>query len=191
MVVPMVVLGVMAVVVGFFEGWYMHAVGGEHKEIHLNIAVTSVVVALLGIGIAYLIFVKRVLSPEELHKTLRPVAVTFREQFFTEKLYHKGFARGYMLFSKAAYYLGDRFIIDGSINLSYKGFFRLAKDTWKALDIKSIDIFIHFLAGTTFRTGRLLRNMQTGLLNNYVLFLLIGIIVLLGIMLYALDRVKG
>ncbi len=191
MTVPMVVLGVMAVVAGFFEGWYMHAVGGEHKEIHLNIAVTSVSVGIVGILIAYLVFVKRVLSPEGAYATLKPVAQTFKEQFFTERLYHKGFARGYMLLSKAAYFVGDRFLIDGTINVAYRSFFKLAKDTWKAFDIKSIDIFIHWLAINSFRSGRLLGNLQTGLLNNYVLFLLVGIIIILGIMLYALDRVKG
>ncbi|NPA41106.1 MAG: NADH-quinone oxidoreductase subunit L, partial [Aquificae bacterium] len=183
--------GVMAVVAGFFEGWYMHAVGGEHKEIHLNIAITSVAVGLVGILIAYLVFVKRFVSPEGIASTFAPIRITFKEQFFTEKLYHKGFARGYMALSKVAFYVGDRFVIDGTINTAYKGFFRVAKEVWKAFDIKSIDIFIHWLALSMFRSGRLLRNLQTGLLNNYVLFLLVGIIVVLGIMLYALDRMKG
>ncbi|WP_457601131.1 proton-conducting transporter transmembrane domain-containing protein, partial [Hydrogenivirga sp.] len=191
MTVPMVILGVMAVVAGFFEGWYMHAVGGEHKEIHLNIAVTSVAVGLVGILVAYLVFVRRVVSPEGAASALAPIRVTFKEQFFTERLYHRGFARGYMVASKVAFYTVDRFVIEGFINVSYKLFFRFAKDTWKAFDIKSIDIFIHWLAISMFRSGRTLRNMQTGLLNNYVLFLLVGIIVVLGIMLYALDRVKG
>ena len=191
MTVPMVVLGVMAIVGGFFEGWYMHAVGGEHKEIHLGVATISVGVALTGILIAYLIFVRRVVSPEGVYSTFKPLHATFREQFFTEKLYHKGFGKGYMLLSKLIYKVGDRFIIDGTINTAYRTFFLVAKDTWKAFDIKSIDLFIHGLVLGTFRSGRVLRSLQTGLLNNYVLFLLVGIIVILGIMLYALDRVKG
>ena len=191
MTVPMVVLGVMAVIAGFFEGWYMHAVGAEHKEIHMNVAVTSVSVGLIGILIAYLVFVKRIVSSEGMASALTPLRVTFKEQFFTERFYHRGLARGYMLFSKTAYYVGDRFLIDGFINTAYRLFFRFAKDVWKAFDIKSIDIFIHWLAFNVFRSGRVLRNIQTGLLNNYVLFLLVGIIVVLGIMLYALDRVKG
>jgi NADH-quinone oxidoreductase subunit L len=58
MLVPMVVLAIGSTVVGFFEGWYMGALK-DHKEMHLNIAISSVAIALLGIGLAYLVFVKR------------------------------------------------------------------------------------------------------------------------------------
>jgi len=116
MTVPMVVLGVMAVVAGFFEGWYMHAVGGEHKEIHLNIAVTSVAVGILGIVLAYGVFVKRFLDPERTYEALKAVHTTFKEQFFTEKLYHNILAAGYMSYSKVLYLVGERQFIDGIVN---------------------------------------------------------------------------
>ncbi len=112
----MVVLGVMAVIAGFFEGWYMHAVGGEHKEIHLNIAVTSVFVGILGIALAYGIFVKRFIDPERAYESLKAVHTTFREQFFTEKLYHGILAAGYMSYSKVLYLVGERQFIDGIVN---------------------------------------------------------------------------
>jgi NADH-quinone oxidoreductase subunit L len=150
-----------------------------------------VAVGVTGIVIAYLVFVKRFISPEAVGSAFAPLRVTFKEQFFTEKLYHNILAKGYMTLSKVAFYTGDRFVIDGLINTAYRSFFKFAKEVWKAFDIKSIDIFIHWLALTMFRSGRLLRNMQTGLLNNYVLFLLVGVVVVLGVMLYVLDKVKG
>ena len=116
MTVPMVVLGVMAVVAGFFEGWYMHAVGGEHKEIHLNIALTSVFVGVLGIALAYGVFVKRFLDPERTYEALKALHTTFKEQFFTEKLYHSILAAGYMSYSKVLYLVGERQFIDGIVN---------------------------------------------------------------------------
>lgn len=75
----------------------------DHKEMHLGIAISSVAIALLGIGLAYLVFVKRVLDPEKLYQSLKPVHTTFKEQFFTERLYHKILAGGYMLYSKVLY----------------------------------------------------------------------------------------
>ncbi|RLJ71484.1 NADH-quinone oxidoreductase subunit L [Hydrogenivirga caldilitoris] len=116
MTVPMVVLGVMAVVAGFFEGWYMHAVGDEHKDIHLNVALVSLGVAILGIVLAYGVFVKRFLDPEKTYESLKALHTTFREQFFTEKLYHGIFALGYLSYSKVLYAVGERQLIDGLVN---------------------------------------------------------------------------
>jgi NADH-quinone oxidoreductase subunit L len=183
MLVPMVVLAIGSTVVGFFEGWYMSALK-DHKEIHLNIAISSVVIALLGIGLAYLVFVKRVLDPEKLYQSLKPVHTTFREQFFTERLYHKGFARGYMELSRGLFLAGDRFLIDGFINLLNFLYFRVVKFLWIKLDVYTVDLFVNGVAKFSFRFGRKASLIQTGLLNNYVAFLLFGLVVLLGIIIY-------
>jgi NADH-quinone oxidoreductase subunit L len=183
MLVPMVVLAIGSAVVGFFEGWYMSALK-EHKEMHLDIAISSVAIALLGIGLAYLVFVKRSLDPEKLYQSLKPVHTTFKEQFFTERLYHKGFARGYMDLSRGLFLVGDRFLIDGFINLLNFLYFRVVKFLWIKLDIYTLDLFIHGVAEFSFRFGRKASLIQTGLLNNYVAFLLFGLVVLLGIIIY-------
>jgi NADH-quinone oxidoreductase subunit L len=135
--------------------------------------------------------VKGYVDPGRAYEVLRYFHELFREQFFTEKFYHNVLARGYLKLSRRTYLLGDRTVIDGTINATYRALLRSFKVIWKAFDIKSIDIFIHALAIGMFRGGRLLRNLQTGLLNNYVMFLLMGVVLILGIMLYALDRVKG
>jgi NADH-quinone oxidoreductase subunit L len=183
MLLPMVVLGIGSAVVGFFEGWYMTALK-EHKDMHLNIAISSVAIALLGIGLAYLVFVKRVLDPEKLYQSLKPVHTTFREQFFTERLYHKGFAKGYMELSRGLFLAGDRFLIDGFINLLNFLYFRVVKSLWVKLDIYTLDLFVNGVAKFSFRFGRKASLIQTGLLNNYVAFLLFGLVVLLGIIIY-------
>jgi NADH-quinone oxidoreductase subunit L len=183
MLVPMVVLAIGSTVVGFFEGWYMGALK-EHKEMHLNIAISSVAIALLGIGLAYLVFVKRVFDPEKLYQSLKPVHTTFKEQFFTERLYHKGLARGYMDLSRGLFLVGDRFLIDGFINLLNFLYFRVVKFLWIKLDIYTVDLFVHGVAKFSFRFGRRASLIQTGLLNNYVAFLLFGLVVLLGIIIY-------
>jgi NADH-quinone oxidoreductase subunit L len=146
MLVPMVVLAIGSAVVGFFEGWYMSALK-DHKEIHLNIAISSVVIALLGIGLAYLVFVKRSLDPEKLYQSLKPVHTTFKEQFFTERLYHKILAGGYMLYSKVLYATFERQFIDGLVNGSY---------------------------AVSSALGSLFKGLQQGRVNLYILFLLVG-----------------
>jgi NADH-quinone oxidoreductase subunit L len=183
MLVPMVVLAIGSAVVGFFEGWYMSALK-DNKEMHLNIAISSVAIALLGIGLAYLVFVKRVLDHEKLYQSLKPVHTTFKEQFFTERLYHKGLARCYMDLSRGLFLAGDRFLIDGFINLLNFLYFRVVKFLWIKLDIYTVDLFVNGVAKFSFRFGRRASLIQTGLLNNYVAFLLFGLVVLLGIIIY-------
>ena len=191
MTVPMVVLGIMAVVGGVFEGVYMKAIGGAEKGIHVEVAIVSVGVAIGGIVLAYVVFGGRYISAGSLYPSLRAVHTLFREQFFTERFYHSFVAKGYLLLSKGAFQVGDRRIIDGFINFSYRTFMKSVKVVWKIFDVKSIDLLLHCLAIGSFRGGKLLRNLQTGLLNSYVMFLLIGILIILGIMLYALERVEG
>jgi NADH-quinone oxidoreductase subunit L len=151
----------------------------------------SVGVGILGIVMAYMVYVRGVLDVDRVYGSMRVLHNTFRNQFFTEALYHKVIARGYLNLSKATFLVGDRGVIDGTINLSYKLFFRATRTIWKLLDIKSIDIFIHWLALGMFRSGRNLRLIQSGLLNNYVSFLLVGLVFVLGVMLYALEKLRG
>ncbi len=191
MTVPMVILGVMSVAGGIIEGWYMHAIGGEHKGVHIEVAMVSVGVGILGIVVAYMVYARGVIDVGRAYESMRVLHSTFKNQFFTEALYHKVVAKGYLNVSKAAFLVGDRGIIDGLINLSYKVFFKVTRTVWKLLDIKSIDIFIHWLALGMFRGGRTLRLIQSGLLNNYVSFLLVGLVFVLGVMLYALEKLRG
>jgi len=96
-----------------------------------------------------------------------------------------------MTLSKASYLIGDRRIIDGSINFVSFGYLKIARGLWKFLDIKAIDLFINWLAMFILSTGRRVSFIQTGLINNYIFFLLLGIVLILGIMLYGLNKVKG
>ncbi|MFN3599175.1 MAG: NADH-quinone oxidoreductase subunit L, partial [Aquificaceae bacterium] len=153
MVVPMVVLGVMAVVAGFFEGWYGKAFG-VHKELHIDIAVLSVVVGLAGILVAYLVYVRGVIDPERAYQSLKPLHTTFKEQFFTERLYHKVLAAGYLFYSRILYATAERQLIDGAVNSTYtllRGF------------------------------GGFLRVLQRGRINLYILFLFVGFLLLLAL----------
>ncbi|MCS6958334.1 MAG: NADH-quinone oxidoreductase subunit L, partial [Aquificaceae bacterium] len=120
------------------------------------------------------------------YESLKPLHTTFKEQFFTEKLYHRGIAKGYMSFSKALFLVGDRVLIDGFINLLNLIYFRVVKFLWMKLDVMSVDLFINGVAKISYWTGKQVRNLQTGLLNNYVSFLLLGVVFILGIILYSM-----
>ncbi len=154
MVVPMVVLAVMSVGAGFFEGWYTHMFDA-HKEIHLDIAVISVLIALVGIGVAYLVYVRGLIEPQKAYQSLKPLHTTFKEQFFTEKLYHKVLAGGYMLYSKLLYSGFEKQFIDNVVNATYT-------------------------VANAF--GEFVKSLHTGRLNHYMWLSFVGIAVFLIIL---------
>ncbi|MFN7065977.1 MAG: NADH-quinone oxidoreductase subunit L, partial [Aquificaceae bacterium] len=151
MVVPMAMLSLMAIVVGFFEGWY-GSILGVKKELHIEIAVLSVSVGLAGILIAYLVYVKGLIDPQKAYESLKPLHTTFKEQFFTERLYHKVLAGGYLFYSKMLYLTMETRLIDGVVNSTYS----LARGV-----------------------GGVFKDLQAGKLNLYILFLSVGFLLLL------------
>ncbi|SHK58317.1 NADH-quinone oxidoreductase subunit L [Thermocrinis minervae] len=185
MLVPMLVLAVFAVFAGFAHGVYSELFGHK-EELHLNIALISTFVALTGIALAYMVFVRRSPDPEKLYQALKPLHTTLKEQFFTEKLYHKVLAAGYMNLSKGLFLVVDRVMIDGFINLLKHVFLKGTRFLWMKLDIKVVDLLVNGLAKLAFKTGNKTRNIQTGLLNNYVTFLLVGIIIILAVIILSL-----
>ncbi len=116
MTVPMVVLGVMSVIGGIAEGWYMHAIGGEHKGVHIEVAMISVGVGVLGIVMAYMVYVRGVIDVNKAYESMKVLHSTFKNQFYTEHLYHKVLAKGYLAYSKVLYSSGERQFIDGVVN---------------------------------------------------------------------------
>jgi len=91
-----------------------------------------------------------------------------------------------MSLSRVLFLVGDRFIIDGFLNLLNFLYFKVVKFLWMKLDIMLVDLLINGVARLTYWTGKKVRNIQTGLLNNYVSFLLMGVILILGIILYSM-----
>ncbi|MCX8059839.1 MAG: NADH-quinone oxidoreductase subunit L, partial [Aquificaceae bacterium] len=135
--------------------------------------------------LAYLVYVKGLVDPSKAYESLKPLHATFKEQFFTERLYHKVIAKGYMELSRAFFVLGDRSLIDGLVNLLNFVYFRVVRFLWTRVDVGLVDLLVNHAAKVSYWAGKRVRNLQTGLINNYVSFLLLGVVSLLGIILYS------
>ena len=70
-------------------------------------------IGLTGIPIAYMVYIKGIIPPEKAYEALTPLHTTFKEQFFTERLYHKVLAYGYLFYSRVLYATAERQLIDG------------------------------------------------------------------------------
>ncbi|WP_231967186.1 hypothetical protein [Thermocrinis minervae] len=104
-----------------------------------------------------MVFVRKSPDPEKLYQALKPLHTTLKEQFFTEKLYHKVLAAGYMMYSKLLYQVGDKLFIDGVVN----GLYHIVSNL-----------------GHTFKL------VQSGKINTYMLFMAVGLALLLLLIIF-------
>jgi NADH-quinone oxidoreductase subunit L len=162
MIIPMLVLGVLAVVSGFWNaGGYFNAFMGEEGETgaffnSLFIVFThplpwiALVVATLGIILAWAMYGSKWLSPEKFGKMFKPLYNLFLNKYWLDALYEKTIVNAALLnglFARFQWF--DSNVIDGAAN--------------GAADI-------------TGKGGKALRLMQNGQLQLYALTIAAGIV---------------
>lgn len=113
----------------------------------------SVLVALAGIGLAWLFYVKNPGLPERLGASLRGAYRTLLNKWYVDELYDYAIVRPLVGFSQFLWRIWDTWVIDGTVNL---------------------------VGATVSGTGALLRLFQTGYVGTYAFWLVIGVLVILG-----------
>jgi NADH-quinone oxidoreductase subunit L len=136
------------------QAWASGGEGGGHSAaLELLMMGVSVVIALIGIGIAYLFYVKNPALPKMLAERWKGLYQLVFNKYYVDELYE-------ILFIKSLKGLGtglwkgfDEFVIDGTIN--------------------GIAYFVGLLSNA-------MRRIQTGLVQNYAFSMIIGGIVLVA-----------
>jgi NADH-quinone oxidoreductase subunit L len=177
MVGPLLVLSVGALVAGFAlhswfigenwqEFWRGSIFNGQHNDVLAQIEhvpgwvdATPTVVGLLGIAVAYLMYMVNPLLPVRLSEMFRPVYLFLLNKWYFDELY-------------------DAIFVQPAI--------RLARVFWQVGDASVIDGVPNGLAALTGDGSRQIVKIQTGSLAVYAFVMLIGVVVLLGV--YMLIR---
>ncbi len=174
MVVPLVVLGGAAALVGFLVNptidlgvieahWLTHffSNGPVHVEVegvHFVIAGCSSLLALAGIALAYLMYVSRRVSAEDLGARLRPAYVLLSRKYYFNEAYER--------------VLTARFLYGG-----------LARSLdW--VDRSIIDGVVRFIDRFGSNIGRALAQIQTGQLQGYGVAISVGVLGMLAVYLF-------
>lgn len=159
MTLPLVVLAVMATVGGLIGTPWANLWGEwirfgplEHGQPAIGLMILSVVIAVSGIGLAYLLYCK-----DEEKKTARELAVRF--QVIHKLLYNK-------YYIDEIYLWFNHTIVDGSAKLLYY------------FDIYVVDGFLNGLAAATKISGKGFSYLQTGKLQTYALVFFLAILVI-------------
>ena len=171
MTLPLILLSVPAVIAGWFAyhetfaNFINHALpelphheGGSDTTtiagftLSVGIALSSTVVALAGIGVAYAIYMKKWVTSESIRSTFAPFAILFENKYYLDKLYEdvlvtRVFQGGWNRLLQA----NDKYVVDGIVN----GSARVAREA-----------------------SNRLRTIQTGQVQGYGLGIAAGVIVI-------------
>jgi NADH-quinone oxidoreductase subunit L len=165
MVIPMILLGILAVVSGLWNvtgGFSMFL--GEAVETQTFIAgffgvfthplpVIALAVALLGIFLAYAMYSAKWISPEKVANMFKPLYILFFNKYWFDSFYEKFIVNMALiggLFSRFQWF--DNNVVDGTVN---------------------------GVAETTVAAGKSIRQAQSGQLQFYALTIAIGIVAII------------
>ena len=169
MIAPMVVLAVFSLLIGFIvnstvelgfisKHWLIHFLGGNAEHFNFPVAALSTLVAVSGISLAYLMYVRNLRFLKIFTRRLNFVYILLSRKYYLDELYeHILVAK--LLYGGLAKILdwADRAIVDAIV--------------------RAIDRF-----GRKF--GSVVAQFQTGQIQTYGMTISIGIIFILGIYLF-------
>ncbi|MBP8850373.1 MAG: NADH-quinone oxidoreductase subunit L [Breznakibacter sp.] len=162
MTVPLMILAFASIFAGYLP--FSHLVTSDmkpfHAEMHYSIAVPSVLIGLLGILIAYLLYKKPSLRPAAIAKSLGGVYTTVYNKFYIDEIYL--FVTKRILFNYISRPVAwfDRHVIDRTMDL---------------------------IAESTQGVSSLIKDLQSGQLQQYAFTFVAGAIGLLLVVLYLIS----
>jgi NADH-quinone oxidoreductase subunit L len=127
--------------------------GGHSAAVELFMMAVSVVIAFIGIGIAYLFYVKNPALPKRLAEKQKGLYTLILNKYYIDELYEVLFINSLKQLGIGLWRGFDDFIIDGTVN------------------------GIAYLIGWI---SSVMRRMQTGLVQNYAFSMIIGGVILAG-----------
>jgi NADH-quinone oxidoreductase subunit L len=156
---PLMFLAVASVLAGFVPFHELVTSNGKplHTEFHALIAVPSIVVALVGIGMAAELYYKKNSKPENLAASLKGIYSIVHQKFYIDEVYLFITKRILFQFVSRPVAWFDRHIVDGSMN---------------------------FIGDTTVFFSGAIKRIQSGHMQLYIWFFATGVLLLTLAMLY-------
>lgn len=195
---PLVVLSVFAIGVAWFgilsgllldsepagvaHGMESVGLAGElslpsHHQIHENHApagTLALLVALTGSVLSYLFYGARVLNPADVQRQFAGLHQFLVEKWQFDTLYDRAFVRpAHVVASWFAAF--DRNVLDGLLHWTAKSAVDVSSLD-RRFDEAIVDGLVNLIGNVTFDAGRSLRQVQTGRLRQYVMFIVLGVV---------------
>jgi NADH-quinone oxidoreductase subunit L len=147
-----------------------HAAGASE----VGMAAVSLAVALAGIGLAYLFYVKRPDLPTALAEKTQGLHRLLLNKYWVDELYQAIFIDFGKAFCRFLWGVDAR-VVDGVVNGSSWLTMRLSVvSSWN--DMKIVDGLVNAIADLIQGGSGTLRRLQTGAIQNYILAMALGIV---------------
>ena len=193
---PLYILSAFALVIGFlnfphfarFEKWFeprFAFVGVAHPAFNIYLATASVLIALIGIAIAYAFYDGRLPSWQRLSErnSLAHAGKTFLvNKYYLDVLYTDiivGNIKGPI--AQGAYWFNQH-VIDNVLNYAGKGARAAGNFTYNFVDQRVVDGAVNGIGTITGETGGEVRKLQTGRLQFYAFLLVLGVVLFAGLL---------
>ncbi|MDD4891803.1 MAG: proton-conducting transporter membrane subunit, partial [Phycisphaerae bacterium] len=187
---PLIVLAVGALLTGYefmqFIGWIRSTMPHgawpylePAEEVHHAIYWPALLAAPVGFGLAFAIYRRGFDVAARIRSRIEPLYQLVHNKFYFDELYNVLFVRPTLLLCRVSD-LWDKRVIDGLVNL-FSPVTKLVAAISGWFDARGIDGAANGLAAATYSVGRAVRLPQTGRIRNYVLFMVGGVVVAIGV----------
>ncbi|MFH0766105.1 MAG: NADH-quinone oxidoreductase subunit L [Calditrichota bacterium] len=130
--------------------------GGSHQMEYLVMAL-SIVIAIGGILWARAWYIQNPTAPQRLAKRYKPAYQTLLNKYYVDEIYNWTFVQTTIA---------------------------MGEGMWKWFDVPVVDGLVNGIAKAMEGLGSVLRRIQTGLVSNYALFMAMGIVIVVGWMVW-------
>ncbi|MBI5078531.1 NADH-quinone oxidoreductase subunit L [Candidatus Saganbacteria bacterium] len=171
MTAPLIILAFFTAGFGFFNPFK----GVEEEAAPAIVLISSLAMAFAGILAAWLLYGLKIVSLESWKKNL--VYQTIAAKFYLDEFFIYLVGVPVIFFSRMLAVF-DQIVVDGLVNLA-------GKVTWLfsllngLFDVYVVDGLVNLSGLSMAFCGERLRRLQTGLIQNYLLFVLVGIVIIL------------
>jgi NADH-quinone oxidoreductase subunit L len=157
---------------------------GAHvsRATELGLMGLSVLIAALGIGLAYKFYVTTPEMSEQLATRFADAHRTLSNKYYVDDLYDATVISGTFATSRNLWTF-DRNVIDGAVNGT--GWVTLISSWFSGLtDKRVVDGLVNLVGWIVQESSHVFRRLQTGLVQNYALLMLFGIFAFVSIYLF-------
>jgi len=154
MTLPMWLLAILSAIAGFPKDKFMEFITGyeivHHKGVSYILPL-SVLLALSGIVLAWLIYEREWVKKEKITRPFMGIYNVLRRKYFLDDFYEVLYRNGLLIISHTFGFF-DRYVVDGTVN---------------------------FVSWLVSRTGIALRTLQSGRIQDYLYGILLGVLFLM------------
>jgi NADH-quinone oxidoreductase subunit L len=165
-----------------FSQW--HYVHLHHVELNMLVMGISIVMAVAGIGLGYLLYGRKPLEAGQRDplERLGVIWTLLKNKYYIDEVYRATIIRGTIGLANV-FFRFDQGIIDAIVNLIGKLMERWAYVS-RLFDTYVIDGIVNGVGRVTSAVGEELRQIQTGRVQNYMVIVVISVVLLMGVFLY-------